>query len=100
TLFDSFHHLLRPAAFVQRLTPHVKRWALIEPRGSWFGSWQKDLDFDWVAHDLDKIRARIESAVSSQRPASSYQLPASSHQPPASSDQPSAAVERRYTFDD
>lgn len=59
TLFDSFHHLITPAEFVKRLDSRVKRWALIEPRGSWAGTWQKDLDFDWLAQDLDKIRARI-----------------------------------------
>ncbi len=55
TLFDSFHHLIRPAEFINRLSPHVRKWALIEPRGSWVGTWQKDIDFDWLAQDLDKI---------------------------------------------
>jgi SAM-dependent methyltransferase len=63
TLFDSFHHLTTPAAFVGRLSPHVTRWALIEPRGSWAGTWQKDIDLDWLAHELDKIRARVAGAV-------------------------------------
>jgi SAM-dependent methyltransferase len=58
-LFDSFHHLTKPVEFVQRLGPLVKRWALIEPRGSWAGTWQKDVDFDWVAQDLDNIRAHV-----------------------------------------
>lgn len=94
TLFDSFHHLTEPAAFVQRIGARVGRWALIEPRGSWTGSWQKDLDFDWVAKDLDNIRAHISSLVAI--------APLAPPAPPA----PLAplalgeAIERRYTLDD
>ena len=113
TLFDSFHHLINPAGFVKRLAPHVRRWALIEPRGSWTGTWQKDLDFDWVAQDLDKIRAHVaylcgeESAGLKAGPTSANPTsagPTSDSQSnvgpgfsPAGSGQ---AVERRYTLDD
>jgi SAM-dependent methyltransferase len=68
TLFDSFHHLTKPAEFVERLDPRVKQWALIEPRGSWAGTWQKDLDFDWLTQDLDKIRARIAALCAPHAP--------------------------------
>ena len=99
TLFDSFHHLTSPATFVRRLSPHVGRWALIEPRGSWAGTWQKDIDLDWIAHDLDKIRARIEAAAgeADAKAPTGAQAPA----PPApAAEAGAAAVERRYTLDD
>lgn len=101
TLFDSFHHLTQPAAFVARLGPHVARWALIEPRGSWLGTWQKDLDFDWVAQDLDKIRAHVAALCGETAPSSSSSSSADSR---AGASAPAAshgeAVERRYTLDD
>ena len=111
TLFDSFHHLTQPAAFVKRVGPHVGRWALIEPRGSWAGTWQKDLDFDWVAHDLDKIRAHIASlcGIAAAGPAPRAPLapdtplapdaPLAPHAPVAPR-LPREAIERRYTLDD
>ena len=102
TLFDAFHHLTDPGRFVNRLQPQVKRWVLIEPRGSWAGTWQKDLDFDWLAQDLDKVRARIaanlnlreQRAESKEQDALSSQLSAL---PPSAAGE---AVERRYTLDD
>jgi SAM-dependent methyltransferase len=115
TLFDAFHHLTQPAAFVNRLGPSVGRWALIEPRGSWAGTWQKDLDFDWVAHDLDKIRAHIASAfaVAPHAPLARHAsasaanaatadkpLASASAASAATADKPRQAIERRYTLDD
>jgi len=109
TLFDAFHHLTNPAAFVQRLSPHVERWALIEPRGSWAGTWQKDLDFDWVAQDLDKIRAHVaylcgEEAGPAkaghhrdQTDPAQARFAVGPRFGPADSGE---AVERRYTLDD
>lgn len=101
TLFDSFHHLLDPPRFVKRLDPQVKRWALIEPRGSWMGTWQKDLDFDWVAQDLDKIRAHV-AALCGEPPAPSPSASSdrSSEFSPPATPGPGEAVERRYTLDD
>jgi SAM-dependent methyltransferase len=101
TLFDSFHHLTQPAAFVERLGSRVRRWALIEPRGSWAGTWQKDLDFDWVAHDLDKIRAHIASlcGIAPAFAAPAPLAPAFAADA-ASADKPREAIERRYTLDD
>ena len=110
-LFDSFHHLTRPADFVTRLSPHVSRWTLIEPRGSWAGSWQKDLDLDWIAHDLDKIRARIAGAIGARGPVGLLAVAASAAKEgaigaaglpavAASAAKEGAAIERRYTLDD
>ena len=108
TLFDSFHHLTQPAAFVTRLGPQVKRWALVEPRGSWAGTWQKDLDFDWIARDLDNIRAHITSLVpaftahksstATARLAEAGRIDDDDQR--RRPDGPRDAVERRYTLDD
>jgi SAM-dependent methyltransferase len=95
TLFDSFHHLIDPQRFTTRLRPHVTRWALVEPRGSWLGTWRKDLDFDWLAQDLDKIRAHIAASIGVAATAASG-TPA----PMSDARTGGAAVERRYTFDD
>jgi SAM-dependent methyltransferase len=94
TLFDSFHHLTDPAGFVQRLTPQVQRWALVEPRGGWSGGWQKDLDFDWVAQDLDKIRAHVAYLCGEAGSAGRPKAGDNEEQPAGE------AVERRYTLDD
>jgi hypothetical protein len=63
TMFDAFHHLLDPRAFIVRLGKRTRRFLLIEPQGDWKGSWRRDLDFDWLAADLEKIRARLAHAV-------------------------------------
>jgi hypothetical protein len=100
-LFDSFHHLTRPAEFVKRLSPHVTRWALVEPRGSWAGTWQKDIDFDWLAQDLEKVRAHIASVVGSMASTgSTASSAAASGSGRADSADSGLAVERRYTLDD
>jgi SAM-dependent methyltransferase len=102
-LFDSFHHLTRPAEFVKRLSPHVNRWALIEPRGNWAGAWLKDIDFDWLAQDLEKVRAHIASVVGSMASTASTASPATasgSRRPAADSAGSGLAVERRYALDD
>jgi SAM-dependent methyltransferase len=98
TLFDSFHHLTRPAEFVRRLAPHVKRWALIEPRGSWAGTWQKDIDVDWIAEDLEKIRAHVEGSVGSERFKEVQE--GSIGFTEVQDGSAGTAVERRYTLDD
>lgn len=111
TLFDSFHHLTDPVRFVKRLAPSVRRWALVEPRGSWLGTWQKDLDFDWVAQDLDKIRGHIAYLCGEEPlPAGLEPGPirAKDELAPRMSKGRSAfghavsneAIERRYTLDD
>lgn len=62
-LFNSFHHLLDPAGFVERMGRHASAFLLIEPRGDWAGNWRRDLDFDWVLSELEKIRARVAYLV-------------------------------------
>lgn len=58
-MFDSFHHLANPARFIQRMSYFSPRFTLIEPRGDWKGSWVRDLDFDWIVTEMEKIRERI-----------------------------------------
>ena len=62
-MYDSFHHLLDPRAFVRRLSASVPRFVLIEPAGDWLGGWQRTLDFDWVVGAIDNLRARLEWQV-------------------------------------
>ena len=62
-MFDSFHHLTKPQSFLDRIGQLTSRFLLIEPRGDWKGSWNKELDFDWLVQDLDKIRAHLAYAT-------------------------------------
>jgi SAM-dependent methyltransferase len=59
TMFDAFHHMVAPEAFVAR-NAHVPRWFLIEPAGDALGRWQYRQDLDWVLLELDKLRGRLE----------------------------------------
>ena len=87
-MFDAFHHLLDPAAFVRQAGQYADRFFLIEPAGDALGRWRRALDFDWIPCELDKIRARIEHTLGESRPAASA----------AAADEPAAgrAVENRY----
>ncbi len=60
TMFDSFHHLLEPRAFVERFRPLTERFFLIEPAGNALGQWRESSDFDWVAVELDAIREKLD----------------------------------------
>ena len=62
-MFDSFHHLSDPAAFVPRMGRFSSRFFLIDPRGDWAGRWTKEIDLDWLVHDLDRSRARLTHAT-------------------------------------
>jgi len=56
-MFDAFHHLLDPAAFVRG--GRVDRFLLVEPAGTWLGGWQRTLELDWLAGALDDIRSGL-----------------------------------------
>jgi SAM-dependent methyltransferase len=56
-MFDAFHHLLEPAAFVR--DSRCDRFLLVEPAGTWLGGWQRTMEFDWLLAALDDIRARL-----------------------------------------
>lgn len=89
-MFDAFHHLLEPAAFVRRASRYADRFFLVEPAGDVLGRWRRALDFDWVPCELDKIRARIEHTLA-DGPA-----PAASPGSPGDAPAPGRAVENRY----
>lgn len=75
TMFDAFHHLVNPRALVRRLDAWTGRFLLIEPRGDWKGSWSTELDFDWLARDLDRICARVASLTGEPTPSSIESVP-------------------------
>ena len=58
-MYDSFHHLLDPAAFVRRLSATVPRFVLVEPAGDWLGGSQRTIELDWIPAAVDGIRARL-----------------------------------------
>jgi SAM-dependent methyltransferase len=90
-MFDSFHHLLDPAAFIARMGAVTRRFLLVEPAGTTLGGWRRSLDADWIASDLDTIRARAEHLLGCER----RPVTASAPLPHAGE-----AVEHRYTLDD
>jgi SAM-dependent methyltransferase len=97
TLFDSFHHFPDPDRFIRWLGAHTNRCLLVEPRGSSSGGWQKDIDVDWLLHDLASIHDRVSAlaglpALRDVRTRPNDDVPA-----PADG---SAAVERRYALAD
>ena len=92
-MFDSFHHLLDPAAFVRN--SGVDRFVLTEPAGNWIGGWQRTLDLDWLPIALDDVRARLVWETGS-RPSRTPAAP--SAQPPQ--DPAGEAVEHRYPIED
>jgi len=59
-MFDAFHHLVDPGAFVRRVSEFADRFFLIEPAGDALGRWRRTLDFDWLPVELDKVRSRLE----------------------------------------
>jgi SAM-dependent methyltransferase len=95
TLFDAFHHLIDPAMFVERLGRFTNRFLLIEPGGSSLGRWNRQLDFDWIALELDKIRARFEHGVGDVDVGS-----VSGPDVRAEADAGGQAVEHRYSLED
>jgi SAM-dependent methyltransferase len=90
-MYDSFHHLLDPAAFVRALKPRVAKFVLIEPAGDWLGGWQKTLDFDWIPSAVDAIRARLAWQMNEET---------SSAVSEPGADERGEPVEHRYTLGD
>ena len=73
-LFDAFHHLPEPEAFLAR-NAHVPRWFLIEPAGDALGRWRYEHDLDWLLSDLDKVRWHLEYALGEPGPAAAGPAP-------------------------
>ena len=88
-MFDAFHHLLDPSAFVR--TSGVDRFLLVEPAGTWLGGWKRTLDLDWLAAALDDIRARLLWEAGE---------PAPPETAAAAGAEAGTAVEHRYPIDD
>jgi SAM-dependent methyltransferase len=102
TMFDAFHHLERPDAFVRWLATRTSRLLLIEPAGTWSGRWARGIDVDWLLADLASIRERLEAACGERDAAAAAtspesQTPTTPAPPPV---QGEGAVERRYALDD
>lgn len=91
-LFDSFHHLTDPGAFVRRFGDFSRRFFLIEPRGDWKGTWRKDIDMDWLLVEMNKITCRIENLLQQSRSDSPQAAPSFLN--------PDDAVENRYSLED
>jgi SAM-dependent methyltransferase len=102
TMFDAFHHLERPDAFIRWLAGRTSRCLLIEPAGTWSGRWARGVDVDWLLVDLANIRDRLEAICGEADAVESAGEPTAA--PVAASGQPLAqgegAVERRYALDD
>lgn len=91
-MFDSFHHVLDPAAFVQRVRTRCRSVFLIEPAGRWTGDWDRRHDLDWLPRTVHRIRQRLEAE---------FDLTTESAPSPAvSSEVASLATEHRYTLTD
>ena len=98
-MFDAFHHLTSPAAFVKRLSHYCDRFLLVEPAGDVLGRWKRTIDFDWLPAELDKIRARTEHLLRERATSSPVpQLP--SAPVPELPSSPGRAVEHRYPLAD
>jgi SAM-dependent methyltransferase len=86
--FDSFHHSSDPAALVRRLGEVSSRFLCIEPQGDWKGSWRRELDFDWLVADLERVRVRLASMLGEvSAPPPQVSAPLSGH---------GEAIEHRY----
>jgi SAM-dependent methyltransferase len=121
-MFDAFHHLERPRAFLTWLTARTTRCVLIEPAGTWSGRWARGLDVDWLLADLANIRERLEAVCGERsgaarsaaaetgadartsgapvaaRPVAAAATAAASASAPLA--QGEGAIERRYALDD
>ena len=58
-MFDAFHHLENPHAFIRRMSKFTSEFLLLEPQGDWKGSWKRTLDLDWVIREWDNIQSRL-----------------------------------------
>ncbi len=92
-MFDAFHHVLDPAAFLSRIQPFCSRLLLVEPAGMWTGQWDRRHDLDWLPATVFQIADRLEYEFG-RRPSSSSPLPALQK---AAIGMP---TEHRYTMED
>jgi hypothetical protein len=60
TMFDAFHHVLAPEAFIARVGSVCERLFLVEPAGTLLGAWNREHDFDWLPATLFQLNHRLE----------------------------------------
>jgi SAM-dependent methyltransferase len=60
TMFDAFHHVLDPEAFIARISRVCDRFFLIEPAGTAFGAWNRRHDLDWLPATVFQLSHRLE----------------------------------------
>ncbi len=91
-MFDSFHHVLDPGAFVRRVRTRCHGFFLLEPAGRWTGDWDRRHDLDWLPVTVQQIRQRLETEfdLTSEPGPSPETAPAAV----------SVATEHRYTLTD
>jgi SAM-dependent methyltransferase len=96
TMFDAFHHVLNPEAFIARIGRVCDRFFLIEPAGTALGSWNRRYDLDWLAATVFQLRDRLEFEFGLERPAPGESAGGQSR-PSAGGGAP---TEHRYTASD
>ena len=103
-MFDAFHHVLDPSAFLERLRPSCPAFFLIEPAGTWTGGWNRSGDLDWLPETLGQIRQRLEYQFSLEADAPSTPLEAGPVTPgthaQAALSEVAGPTEYRYTLTD
>ena len=97
-MFDAFHHVLAPAPFLARVGAHCPRFFLVEPVGTWSGTWARRSDLDWLPVTLGQIRQRLEYqfGLDGEGPAAAGGAP----MPPPARQTEAEPTEHRYTRGD
>ena len=62
-MFDAFHHVIDPEAFLSRLNTRCGKLFLVEPAGTWIGNWNRRGDLDWLPATILQIRDRLEEQL-------------------------------------
>jgi SAM-dependent methyltransferase len=91
-MFDAFHHVLDPAAFLSRIQPYCSRLFLIEPAGRWTGQWDRSHDLDWLPATIFQMADRLEYEFGAPAPSSSAPAPHTAAV--------ATPTEHRYTLED
>jgi SAM-dependent methyltransferase len=97
-MFDAFHHVLAPVPFLARVGAHCSRFFLVEPAGTWSGTWARRSDLDWLPLTLGQIRQRLEYqfGLDAERPGAPDGMPV----PPPARQPEAEPTEHRYTRGD
>jgi SAM-dependent methyltransferase len=91
-MFDAFHHVLDPGAFLARIEPFCSRLFLVEPAGRWTGQWDRGHDLDWLPATIFQIADRLEYEFGAG--------PLSSSAPAPHTAAAATPTEHRYTLED